>query len=430
LAKGFTILLPLGADLPNFQEFQALYEHEKCSDFILDLLTFIKDKLLRITPKKRAECKEVVEKFEGLNNECVKDRDYCMKRVKKTPDRTGTALSELTATALYLSDKQNNRIHRNNLLEHSGPVEVDSPLNESPDCQSLSSDLDDKSPTDFSTPKRVPAYWKGKMLERMYKPKLPLAELSSLPHKNDTQTTLSDRGSNETQKASPQSPKKVHFDNGEQQPPEPGASEQEKDVSTTQDQPLDKSDQNEEQDKVTKGHAVRPQRDSSSHLMGHTLHNFAMLPLTFAVPAPQEHTEASVNSAEPPGSTHVPEQPDSTVPLINSPTDDAPRGNTPVDNDGVQNPPLHNPRPAGLLGTDSTDENTRIEHNNGASGGEGSLEGVNLEPQEQNIPMTQQPNAPETQPQNKILRAAAASETRPRGVKRFLRSLCCLANDD
>ena len=395
----------------------------------MDLLTFIKDKLLRITPKKRAECKEIVEKFEELNNECVKDQDYCMKRVKKTPDRTGTALSELTAAALYLSDKQNNRIHRNSLPEHLGPVEVDSPLNESPDRQSLGSDPDDKPPTNFSTPERAQADRKGKMLEKMDKPKLPPVEISSLPHKNDTQTTLSDRGSNETQKASPQSPKKVHFDNGEQQPPESGAFEQEKDVSTTQDQPLDKSDQNKEQGKVIKGHAVRLQPDSSSHLIGHALHNFVVLPSTFAVPAPQEQTEASVNSAEPPESTHVPEQLDSTAPPINSPTDDAPKGNTSVDNDGIQNPSLSNPRPAGLLGSGSTDENTRIEHNNGAGGGEGSLEGVNPEPQGQNIPMTEQPNAPETQSQNEILRAAATSETHPRGVKRFLRCLCCLAHD-
>jgi hypothetical protein len=394
----FIILLPLGADLPNLQEFQTLYEHKDCSDFILDLLTFIKDKLLRITPKKRAKCKEIVEKFEELNRKCLKDRDYCMKLMKKTPTRTGTALSELTAAALHLSDKQNNRIHRNNLVEHSGPVEDDSPLNESPDAS------DDEPPTNFSTHERVQAYWKGKMPERMKKPKLPPVKLSSLPYKNDTQTTLSNRGSNETQKASP---KKVHFDNEEQQPPESRASKQEKYVSATEDQPLDKSDQNEKQRKVTNGHAVRLQSDSSSHSIWHGPHNLAVLHPISAAPSALEHTEASGHSAESPESTRDNEQPDSTVPQINSPTDDAPKGNTSVDN---------------------ADENTRIEHNNGAYGGEGSLEAVIPEPQKLNIPMTERPDRPEIQSKNKNLRAA--SETRPRSVKRFLRSLCCPASGD
>jgi hypothetical protein len=419
----FTILLPLGADLPNLQEFQTLYEHKDCSDFILDLLTFIKDKLLRITPNKRAKCKEIVEKFEELHKECVKDRDYCMKLMKMTPNRTGTALSELTAGALHLSDKQNNRIHRHSLVEHSGPVEDDSPLNESLDA----SDLDDEPPNDFSTPERVQADWKGKMPERMKEIKLSLVELSSLSHKNDTQTTISNRGSNETQKASP---KKVHFDNGEQRPPESRAPEQEQYVSATEDQPLDKSDQNENRGKVTKGHAVRLQPDSSSHSMWHGLHNFAVLQTTSAVLAALEHTQASVHSIELPDSTHVPEQPDSTVPPINSPTDDARKGNTSVDNDGIQHPLLQNPKPADLLGVDSTDKSTRIEHNNGASGGEGSLEGGIPEPQEQNNPMTEQPDGPKAQSKTKILRAAPASETGPTGVNRFLRSLCCLASGD
>jgi hypothetical protein len=356
--------------LPNLQEFQTLYEHRNCSDFILDLLTFIKDKLLRIAPNNRAKCCEIVEKFEELNNNCVTDQGYCMKRLKKTPERTGTALSELTAAALCLSAQQTNRIQRNHLPEHLGPVEDDYSLNNSPDYQSFASGLDDEPPTKFSPAEGVQVDRKGKTVERI--DKLPPVEFSSLLHKNDAQTTPSDHGSIETQKASPQSPKRVHFGNGEQQPSEPEAYEQGKDFPRMQDQPLDKAGQNEKQGKVTMGYAVPPS---------------------------------------------------------NSSTDDGPKATTSVDNDGIQNSSLHNPRPEDL-GVDSPDESTRIEHNNGASGGEGSLEGANPEPQEQNIPTVEQPNAPETQPQNKILRAAAAPETRPRGVKRFLWSLCCRGSGD
>jgi serine/threonine protein kinase len=384
LAMNFTILLPLDTDLPNLQEIQILYEHKNCSDFLLDLLAFIKEQLLRINPRKRAKCQEIVEKFEELNSYCLNDPDYCMKRVKKTPVRTGTTLSELVAAPLPFSDKQSTRIQRGRILEHDGPVDNDSPLNESLNSQSLASDQEGEPQADFPTPLRERSYSKGEMMERMDKPRFRPEQLIS--YKNDAQTALPDHGSTEPQQPSP---KKVHFDSGKQQPSWPGAS-----------QPLGQSDQNEMQGNITKGNADLLQSDSSSDLMVHP-------PLLDALP--KEHIQSSL--------------------ILMKPLDLTP---DPKDNSSVINdPPLGNSRPAGPPGVDGTDKIIQSEHNNGASGGEGSREAVNTEPQKQKNTLTiEAPNVPETQPQGKILIALPASETCPRGVKRFLRSLCCFASGD
>ena len=421
----FIILIPLGTYLLNHQEFHNLYKHQNCSDFLFDLLTFIEDKLLRITPGKRAKCKEIVEKFEELNKECVRDRDYCMKRVKKTPERTETALSELVAAALPFSDKQNNRIHRNRILEHLGPVEDYSPLNESPENQSPTSDPGDEPEIKPSMLSRPRPDMKGKMMETKDYPESSPAKLSSMTQKNDAQTTFSDRESSEKQQMSLQSSEIAPL-NKENQQPQGVATERENDAPRNQS--LDRSDGNEEQDKVTKEHATRLQPNPEPHIIFHN-HSPVTLSSTLTVSVPQEHIKVLPNPPRSVESTLVPKQLEFTATPIYSLTEDAMKGNTSLDNDDIQNSPLRNPRPAGLLGVDSTDQSTQIQHSNRAGPGEGSHD-VDVEHQKQNIPMTEQLESSEAHSKNQILKLAAASETCPRSVKRFLRSFCCHASID
>ncbi|KAK3313300.1 kinase-like domain-containing protein, partial [Apodospora peruviana] len=76
-------------------EFQTLYQHEACTDFVIDLLEFIETRLMRMGPEKRANCEEIVQKFTELNDMCKTDRAYCTSRVKTPPTRARTDLSLL-----------------------------------------------------------------------------------------------------------------------------------------------------------------------------------------------------------------------------------------------------------------------------------------------------------------------------------------------
>ncbi|KAH8802626.1 kinase-like domain-containing protein [Xylogone sp. PMI_703] len=325
LNYGLYYFAMLDTDLPNLQEFHDLFKHQNCSDYILDLLMFIKERLLRIDPNKRAKCEETVERFQKLNNECKKDRDYCMKRIKKSPVRTGTALSELAAAALNLSEKQSDRIRRDSMLKHEGPLEGDSPSNELTGDQSLASDLDNRPPADRSTLGTFQVGQKGKMLERKDKVKLPPI---SVPHEDDTQSTLSGRKRYGTQDGSPLSPRRVRFEEREQQ-----------------------------------------------------------------------SQEAPVNSAHPPKSILVPEQPDSAAPSFSSSTEDAQKVNTPGGNDSIPNPLLHSSKPADILEADSKS-------------------------QEENSPTIEQPDAPVIPQRNKPLAKVTGA------FKRFFHGLCCVASGD
>ncbi|KAK4206461.1 kinase-like domain-containing protein [Rhypophila decipiens] len=96
-----------------YDEFQLLYKHERCSDFILDLLDFIEDRLLRIRPYKRAKCDEIVDKLTSLHKTCQENNRYCTERQKLDLRRSRTDLSLVASSALPYSDKQKKRIHQN-----------------------------------------------------------------------------------------------------------------------------------------------------------------------------------------------------------------------------------------------------------------------------------------------------------------------------
>ncbi|KAN0102709.1 kinase-like protein [Hyaloscypha variabilis] len=106
-------------------EFRSLCNHEKCSEFLADLLEFVEKRMLRMGPKKRAGCDEIVDKFADLHRMCSEDPDYSTKRLQVPPHRAATDLSVLKASALDFSPEMDQRIKRAGLPEHTGPLEND-----------------------------------------------------------------------------------------------------------------------------------------------------------------------------------------------------------------------------------------------------------------------------------------------------------------
>jgi hypothetical protein len=69
---------------------------QDCSDYILDLLEYIKNDLLRVDKANRAMIEDIVAKFEKLNDECQRDASYCILRTSNRPARrTNSELSEI-----------------------------------------------------------------------------------------------------------------------------------------------------------------------------------------------------------------------------------------------------------------------------------------------------------------------------------------------
>jgi hypothetical protein len=64
------------------------------------MLDLIQTHLLRMKPKDRASCDEIVRKIETICTNCKKDPKYCTERVKKIEPRS-TNLSELIETVEY-----------------------------------------------------------------------------------------------------------------------------------------------------------------------------------------------------------------------------------------------------------------------------------------------------------------------------------------
>ncbi|CZR58460.1 uncharacterized protein PAC_08352 [Phialocephala subalpina] len=107
-----------------YDEIKMLSQHKDCSDYLLDLLDFIETRLLRVSPRNRADCIEVVERFEQLHRECTEDQKYCTRRERVTPlTRSGSDLSVLSPMS-DLSDAIQSQLHRISLPEHTGPLEI------------------------------------------------------------------------------------------------------------------------------------------------------------------------------------------------------------------------------------------------------------------------------------------------------------------
>lgn len=78
------------------QQFQSLHQHPEISELLIDVLDFIEQKMLRMSPEKRATCKEVVDKFRVINERASVDESYCLQAVLCHPKRINTDLSTLS----------------------------------------------------------------------------------------------------------------------------------------------------------------------------------------------------------------------------------------------------------------------------------------------------------------------------------------------
>ncbi|RDW73475.1 hypothetical protein BP6252_07382 [Coleophoma cylindrospora] len=178
------------------KEFLYLSEQKHCSDFMLDLLEFVENRLLRMGPRKRADCEEIVTKLTELQKLCVEDPMYSTGRVKISPRRTRTNLSELLpAAALEFSDEMDEQIKRMDLPEHTRPLESDLYTPKSPHPGNM---LHETGSNNFDLPRMV----------------------QNLPKSKDLQSPDGEQNSR------PQSPvKKVHFEANKSQPRNPGGLE-------------------------------------------------------------------------------------------------------------------------------------------------------------------------------------------------------------
>ncbi|KAF2003559.1 kinase-like protein [Amniculicola lignicola CBS 123094] len=88
------------AKLAVHNEIMALRKEPDCSDFILDLLNYIEDHLLRMEPSSRAKCADIVKKLDGMYERCVTDATYCVQRRQTISEKRRTDLSELAHTLI------------------------------------------------------------------------------------------------------------------------------------------------------------------------------------------------------------------------------------------------------------------------------------------------------------------------------------------
>ncbi|KAH8788977.1 kinase-like domain-containing protein [Diaporthe sp. PMI_573] len=76
-------------------QFESLRQHPEISEFIVDALDFIEEKMLRMGPEKRSTSKEVVERFREIYKKASADAHYCLEPVPGRPKRVNTDLSTL-----------------------------------------------------------------------------------------------------------------------------------------------------------------------------------------------------------------------------------------------------------------------------------------------------------------------------------------------
>ena len=90
---------------------------------MMDFLEFIQKRLLRMGPTNRAECNEIVETLTTLEKRCSTDRQYCMRKLKKPPDRSDTEVSLLRPAPLDFTPEMGKLLKRMQLPLYNGPVE-------------------------------------------------------------------------------------------------------------------------------------------------------------------------------------------------------------------------------------------------------------------------------------------------------------------
>ncbi|ETS88089.1 hypothetical protein PFICI_01917 [Pestalotiopsis fici W106-1] len=79
------------------EQFNLLRKTPNCSDFLSEVLDFVQDKLLRMSPDRRCEVSEFLHFTKDASQKCMEDETYCTQRLKPIEIRTETSLSELHA---------------------------------------------------------------------------------------------------------------------------------------------------------------------------------------------------------------------------------------------------------------------------------------------------------------------------------------------
>lgn len=78
----------------DVQMIDSLKRDTACSDYILDLLEYVQNCLLRVDNLKRARIGDIVGKFKRLHRECQQSPDYCISRTKQASS-SDSGLSEI-----------------------------------------------------------------------------------------------------------------------------------------------------------------------------------------------------------------------------------------------------------------------------------------------------------------------------------------------
>lgn len=92
----YVSLQPLTVQMKKsvFEEFEQSKKHEECTDYILDLLEYVQNSMLKMDPNKRADIKDIVNHFEQLNKRC-QESAYCTGKIRQHVARSGTILSQI-----------------------------------------------------------------------------------------------------------------------------------------------------------------------------------------------------------------------------------------------------------------------------------------------------------------------------------------------
>lgn len=112
----------IGSLTRTTKEIGQLLEDQNCSDYILDLLVFIKDHLLRMNPKNRANCDTIYDRFQELDRQCREDDMYCVEKLKQAPARSKTDTSLITE--IEFSGEQKIKIVTDSKVGEIGQVHI------------------------------------------------------------------------------------------------------------------------------------------------------------------------------------------------------------------------------------------------------------------------------------------------------------------
>ncbi|KAI0182699.1 kinase-like domain-containing protein, partial [Xylaria flabelliformis] len=77
------------------KHFDMLRNLPGCTDFLSDLIDFVEDRLLRMSPNNRCQVPELLQFASSMSQKCNDDNGYCINCTKPLKKRQGTNLSEL-----------------------------------------------------------------------------------------------------------------------------------------------------------------------------------------------------------------------------------------------------------------------------------------------------------------------------------------------